>query len=114
MCGNTRPKLLEVSYGKTSQHNKGLSSTNSPHFTEYCTNEKHARLGGFKILDAEHRTDSRHPLDQPPDTTTETDDERRRRRRAKTETDEDGLNLGTSDVAAPLQLKTPRSDDDGT
>ena len=23
MCGNTRPKLLEVSYGKTSQHNKG-------------------------------------------------------------------------------------------
>ena len=26
MCGNTRPKLLEVSYRKTSQHSKGLYS----------------------------------------------------------------------------------------
>ena len=24
MCGNTRPKHLEVLYGTTSQHNKGL------------------------------------------------------------------------------------------
>ena len=102
MCGNTRPKLSEVSYGKTSQHNKGLLTTSSPHFTEDRTNFKHARHGGFQTLDVEHRTDSRCPLDQPTGITTGTDEDGRRRRqtetgedgdrrrRAKTETDEDG------------------------
>ena len=89
MCGNTRPKLLEVSYGKTSQQNKGLLATSSPHFTEYRTNLKHARHGGFQSLDVEHPTDSRRPLDQPPGTTTGTDEDGdgRRRRQTKTKTD---------------------------
>ena len=75
--------------------------------------QKRPRHGILQNLDGEHRTDSRRPLDQPPGTTTETgeDRDRRRRRRAKTQIgadgDEDGLTLGTSDVAA-------RSDDDGT
>ena len=90
MCGNTRPKLSEVSQGKTSQLDKGLLTTSSPHFREYRTNLKHARHGGFHNLDVEHRTDSRHPLDQPPGTMTETDEDGDRRRRTKTETDEDG------------------------
>ena len=80
----------------------------SPHFTEYRTNLKHARHGGFQTLDVEHRTDSRHPLDHPPGTTTGTDEDgdRRRRRRVNTETDEDedGLTLGTREQAAALQL----------
>ena len=132
MCGNTRPKLLEVRYGKTSQHNKGLLSTSSQHLTEHRTILKHARHGGFQNLDVEHRTDSRRPLDQSPGTTTGTDEDgdrqrqrwantetdedgdRRRRRRAKTETDEDRLILATSEVAAPLQLTTTQSDEDGT
>ena len=92
MCGNARPKLLEVSYWRTSQLSKGLLTMSSPHFTEYRTNSERARHGGFQTLDAEHRTDSRRPLDGPPSTTTGTDEDgdRRRRRRAKTETGEDG------------------------
>ena len=94
MCGNTRPKLWEVGYGKMSQHNKGLLTISSPvpHSTEYRTHLERARHGGFQTLDAEHRTDSRRPLDQPPGTTTETDEDgdRWRRRQANTETDEDG------------------------
>ena len=78
MCGNTRPKLLEVSYGRTSQHNKGLFNYEltgyiESHFTEYRTHCEHARHGGFQTLDVEHRTDSRRPPDQPPGTTTETE-----------------------------------------
>ena len=80
MCGNARPKLLEVSYWRTSQLSKGLLTMSSPHFTEYRTNSERARHGGFQTLDVEHRTDSRRPLDQPPDTTTETDEDRDRRR----------------------------------
>ena len=128
MCGITLPKLVEVSYGKTSQHNKGVLTTSSPHFTEYRTNLKHARHGGFQTLDGEHRTDIWRPLDQPPGTTTGTDEDgdTRRRRRPKTETNEDGdgrrqretmtetvedrLTLRTSEVAAPVQLTTPQSD----
>ena len=105
MCGNARPKLLEVSYWRTSQLSKGLLTMSSPHFTEYRTNSERARHGGFQTLDAEHRTDSRRPLDQHPGTTstTETDKNggRRRRRQAKTETDENRLTLGTSELAAP-------------
>ena len=102
MCGNTRPKLLEVSYGKdvTTQHDKGLVTTRSPH----CTNLEHARHGGFQTLDVEHRTDSRRPLDQPPGTTTESDEDKNIH--TKTEADEDRLTLGMSEVAAPLQLTT--------
>ena len=117
---NTRAKLLEVNYGRTSEHNKGLLTMSSlvPLSTEYRIHLERARHGGFQTLDGEHRTDSRRPLDQPPDTTTETDEDggRRRRRRAKTETDEDEdrLTLGTSKVAAPLQLTTSQSDEDGT
>ena len=80
--------------------------------------------------DEEYRTNSRRPLDQPPGTTTETDkdggrrrrrqtktetvedEDRRRRRQTKTETveDEDRLTVGTSELAAPLQLTTPPSE----
>ena len=78
------------------------------------TNCEHARHGGFQTLDVEHRTDSRRPLDQPPGTTTETDEDagKRRRGQTKTETDEDGdrLTLGTSELAAPLQLTTSQSE----
>ena len=120
MCGNTRPNLVEVSYGRKSQHNKGVLTVSSPvqHSTDYSTHLERARHGGFQTLDGEHRTDSRRPLDQPPGTTTETDEDggRRRQTRAKTETDEDEdrLTLGTSKVAAPLQLTTSQSDEDGT
>ena len=96
MCGNTRPKLLEVSYWKASQHNKGLFTTSSPHFTEYFTNLKHARHGGFQTLDIEHRIDSRRPLNKhltlrQRQTKTEVDEDRdrRRQRQTKTEIDED-------------------------
>ena len=65
---------------------------------EYCRNLEHACHGGFQNFDVEHRTDSRRPLDQPPGTTMETDD------------DEDRLTLGTSELAAPLQLTTPQSE----
>ena len=75
-----------------------------------------ARHGGFQTLDVEHWTDGRRPLDQSPGTTTETDKDgdRRRRRWAKTKTDEDEsrLTLGTSEVAALLQLTIPQSDED--
>ena len=89
-----------------------------PQSTEYRTNLKYSRHDGFQTLDVEHRTDSRHPLDQPPGTATGTDKDGdgRRRRWAKTETGEDGdrLTLGTSEVTAPLLLTTPQSDKDGT
>ena len=118
MCGNTQQEILEVCYGKTSQHNKGLLILSSQHFTEYRTKLKHISHGGFQTLDREHQTDSRHLLDQPPGTTTETDEDGdgRRRRQTKTEADEDEdrLTLGTSEVAAPLQLTTTQSDEDGT
>ena len=77
------------------QHNKGLLIMSSPR-----THSERARHGGFLTLDAEHRTDFRRPLDQPHSTTTETDE------------DGDGLTLGTCEVAAPLQLTTPHSDED--
>ena len=84
------------------------------HSTEYRINLEHARHGGFQTLDVKHRTDSRHPLDQPPGTTTETDEDGdgRRRRQTKTEADEDEdrLTLGTSEMEAPLQLTTPQSE----
>ena len=115
MCGNTRPKLLEVSYGKTTQHDKGLVTTRSPH----CTNLEHARHGGFQTLDVEHRTDSRRPLDQPPGTTTGTDEDgdrrkRARRRQTKTETveDEERLTLGTSKCQLPNRVTKTEADED--
>ena len=81
------------------------------HCTEYRTHLERARHGGYLTLDVEHRTDSRRSLDQPPGTTTETDGDRDRRRRryTKTETDEgeDRLTLGTSEMAAHLELTTP-------
>ena len=68
MCGNTRPKLSEVSYGRTSQHNRGLlpvSSLVASRSTLYGIPHKlkHARHGGYP------------ELDQPPGTTTETDED---------------------------------------
>ena len=69
-----------------------------PHSTQYHTHWEHARNGGPQNFDAQHRTDSRRPLDQPPGSTTETDK------------DEDRLTLGTSKVAAPMQLTTPRGE----
>ena len=70
--------------------------------TKYRTHIERARHSGFHALDVEHRTDSRRPLDRPPGTTTETDE------------DKDRLTLGTSEVAAPLQLTTHQNDEDGT
>ena len=108
------------------------TTTKAEHSAKYSTHLERARHGGFQNLDVEHRTDSRRPLDQSPGTTTGTDEDgdrqrqrwantetdedgdRRRRRRAKTETDEDRLILATSEVAAPLQLTTTQSDEDGT
>ena len=91
MCGNTRPKLSEVAYERTSRHNKGLLTMSSlgSHSTEYRTHLERTRHDGFQTLDVEHRTDSRHLLDQRPGTKTETDEDgdRRRQRRAKTKTD---------------------------
>ena len=72
MCGNTRPKLFEVSYGRTSQHDKGLLIMSSPR----THSESH---GGFQTLDVEHRTDSRRPLD----TMTETEENGDRQRQTK-------------------------------
>ena len=99
---------------------------------EYRTNLEHARHGGFQTLDVKHRTDSRHPLDQPPGTTTETeevgdgrrrkqtktkeDEDRDGRRRSQSKTkmvsveDEDRLILGTSELEALLQLTTFKSE----
>ena len=115
MCRNTRTKLLEVSYGRTSKHDEGLTmSSPVPHSTVYRTNLECARHGGSQTLAVEHQTDSRRPLDQPTGTTTETDEDggRRRRRQTKTGTveDEDRLTLGTSEPAAPLQPTTPHSE----
>ena len=115
MCGNTRPKLLEVSCGRTSQHSKGLLTISSLFslFTEYHTHLERARHSGFQTLDVEYRTDSRCPLDQTLGTTTETDEDgdRRRRRQAKTETDED------KDRRRRIQTKTgtvnTKTDEDG-
>ena len=101
MCGNTRPKLLEVSYGRTSQYN-------TAHSTKYRTHFERSRHSGFQTLDVEHRTDNRRTLDQP---CTWHDGDRRRR--AKTETDKDEDTLGMSEVAAPLQLTAPQNDEDG-
>ena len=67
------------------------------------TSLEHAHHGGFQVLGVENRTDSRRPLDQPADTTTETDGDGGRWRR-------DGLTLGTSEIAASLQLTTPQSE----
>ena len=79
---------------------------------EYCTNLEHACHGDFRTLDAEHQTDSGCPQDQLPGTTMETDEEggRCRRRQMTTETVEDGLTFGTSEVAAASQLTTPQSE----
>ena len=54
-----------------------------PQSTEYRTNLKYSRHDGFQTLDVEHRTDSRHLLDQSPGSKTETgkDGDRRRQRR---------------------------------
>ena len=89
--------------GRHHNRTKGLFYASSPRLTEYRTNLKHARHGGFQTLDVERRTDSLRPLDRPPGTMTGTDEgrrktktetgedgDRRRRRQTKTETDEDG------------------------
>ena len=89
-----------------------------PHSTEYRSNLQHARHGGFQAIDVKHRIDSRYLLDQSPGTTTGTDEDgdSRRREQSKMETveDEDRRTLGTSEMAAPLQVTTPQSDEDGT
>ena len=91
MCGNARPKLLKVSYGRTSQHDKGLLIMSSPR----THSESH---GGFQTLDVEHRTDSRRPLDQPPGTATETDDDGRRRRQTHSGDERSGSSLTADDT----------------
>ena len=99
---NTCTKLLEVSYGKTPQHNTGLLTISSlvvSHSALYGvphTHWEHAHHGGFWNFDAEHWTDT--PLDQPPGTTMETDE------------DEDRLTLRRNKPAAPLQLMTSQSE----
>ena len=87
-------------------HNTTKAIYLSAHHTLYEVPQhlERARYRGFQTLDVEHQTDSRCPLDQPPGTTTETD--------------EDGLTLGTSEVAAPYSGRHPRvmtmeADEDG-
>ena len=79
MCGITRTKLLRVGYGRTSQHNKGLLTKSSPVplSTEYRTQNADATVVLFCRFcgDEEHRTGSRRPLDEPPDTTTAIDED---------------------------------------
>ena len=72
MCGNTRPKLLEVSHGKTSQHSKGL----------YSYHVKYAHTVNVHTTVA---LPQRHTKAEPDD-----DVGRRKRRLTKTEVNEDG------------------------
>ena len=86
MCGNrtkfsnTRPKLLEVSYEKTSQQ-RPFNHELIGYITFRAvrsTKQTRARHVGLQNFDVEHRTDNRRPLDQPPGTTTETDEDEER------------------------------------
>ena len=45
------------------------------YYMKYCTHLECTRHSGFQTLNVECRTDSRHPLDQPPGTTMETDED---------------------------------------
>ena len=89
MCGNTRPKLLDVSYGKTSQHKKA--------FTLTAWNTAH-NVSAHTTVASRPPTHNRHPLEQPRGTTAETDED---------------PTVGSSEVAAPFQLTTPQSNADG-
>ena len=77
LYSNTRHKLSEVSYGRTSQHNRGLSTMSSPvlsHSAPYrVPHRENSRHNGLQSFDAHHRTDSRRTLDRPPGTTTKRD-----------------------------------------
>ena len=89
----THDQNLVASFGRTSHHNKGLLTMNSPvlsHFALYGVQQKElARYEDRKNFELQHRTDSRRTLDQPPSTTMKTDSVWR-----------------TSELAAPLQLTT--------
>ena len=101
MCGNTRPKLLEVSYGKTSQHKKSLYSYRVKYRTHHCV---------FQTLGYQP-THSRHPLEQPRGTTTETDEDGDRwRRRRCTKTD---ALWGRAKWQLPFSWRLPQSNADG-
>ena len=111
-CGSTRPKLIEVTCGRTSQDNKGLFTGSSPVISRSALYRvphtlRTPRDGGFKILGVEHRTDSRRPLGlalrrRQSKREAEEDGDRRRRRQTKMDTveDKDRLTLGTSELAA--------------
>ena len=110
MRGNTWPKLWEVSYGRASQHNKNFLAMNS--LVPFHTYKLKTRTPQW-FPDPQCRTLDRQPKPSGP-TTWHHNRDRQIRKRVKTETDEDEdrLTLGTSEVAAPLQLTTPQSDED--
>ena len=103
MCGNraqnsnTRPKLFEASYGRTSQHNEDLLAMSSPavlHSAFYAVLQALRTLKRRWLPDLRCRiSDSQPtPLNQPPGTTTKKDE------------DEDRLTMGTSEPAALLRV----------
>ena len=108
-------RLSEVSYGRTSQHNKGLNYQLTGSALYGVAHTLRTRSPRW-FPDFRCKTSDRQPTHSGPGITTETDEDGNRRRRAKTETDEDKdrLTLGTSEVAAPLQLTTPQSGEDKT
>ena len=100
-CVETRPsipthyqKLLEVSYRRTSQHNKGLLTLSSlvlsPSVLKGVLHKEHACHVGLQNFNAHHWIDSRCTLDPPPGTMMKTDE------------DEDRLTLRTSELACSL------------
>ena len=109
---NTRPKLLEVSHEKTSQHNKGLLTISSPVVSLSALNGAPYKL---RTRPPRWLPELRYMwnIGQTADALW-TNHLALRRRQTKTKTDEaeDGgrLTLRTSELAAPSQLTTPQSE----
>ena len=92
---NTRPKLLEASYGRTSEHNTSLSTMNSPVFIKCRILQSNAQ----RIRTQRWSPDLwRTSPDRQPTQSGLT----------IWHYDEDSLTLGTRQLAAPLQLTTPQ------
>ena len=109
---NTRPKLLEVNYERTSQHNKGLSTVSSPIVlcsTFYGALHKLKTRTPQSLPKLRCGTSDRKPKPFGP-TIWHSDGDRRRQGQTKTEKDEDSLTLGASKPTAPSQLTTPQSE----
>ena len=99
MCGNTRPKFLEVTYGRTSQDNKGLLTMSSPvlsHSTLYGVPHKLRTCTPRWSPGLRCTTSDRQLMHSGPTTWYYDEDEYR-------------FTLGTFALAAPLQLTTSQS-----